>query len=218
MTWRTAPSGATFHPRDGQNAGGGPAADGQGAEAALVGRHLPAGVLDTVELPDPGQHRHQAQDLGRFLGIEPLRPDDPVHPTRILFVSKATRPYNHRVEPRRALKRLLGRLYRSLVTQASRSTKKDFLEYDLTESGAQAIRRRLKIDPGRFCRVAGGVTVHESMVTGVQYASRREVTFRMRRSIRPKQVKTRRRHHPEERGVKIRDAAQFGPGVGLGPG
>ena len=119
-------------------------------------------------MPDPGQHRHQAQDLGRFLGIEPLRPDDPVHPTRILFVYKATSPYNRRVEQRRALKRLLGRQYRSLATKASRSTKKDFLKYDLTESGAEAIRRRLKMDPGRFCRVAEGVTVHESMVTSVQ--------------------------------------------------
>jgi hypothetical protein len=161
-------AGATFNPRDGQDDGGGPAADGQGAEAALVGRHLPAGVLDPVELADPGQHRHPAQDLGRFLGIEPLRPDDPVPPTRILFVSKATSPYNRRVEPRRALKRLLGRQDRSLVTKASRSTKKDFLKYDLSESGAEAIRRRLKMDPGRFCRVAEGVTVHESRVTSVE--------------------------------------------------
>jgi hypothetical protein len=143
-------AGATFNPRDGQDDGGGPAADGQGAEAALVGRHLPAGVLDPVELPDPGQHRHPAQDLGRFLSIEPLRPDDPVHPTRILFVYKATSPYNRRVEQRRALKRRLGRQYRSQVTKASRSNKKDFLKFDLTPDGAHAIRSRLKMDPGRF--------------------------------------------------------------------
>src|SRR5262245_19038388 len=104
---------------------------------ATLSRHLPAGVLDPVELPDPGQHRHQAQNLGRFLGIEPLRPDAPVHPTRILFVYKATSPYNRRVEQARALKRLPGRQYRSLVTKASRSTKKDFLKYDLTESGCR---------------------------------------------------------------------------------
>ena len=101
------------------------------------------------------------------------------------MVYKATSPYNRRVERRRALKRLLGRQYRSLVTKASRSTKKDFLKYDLTESGAEAIRRRLKMDPGRFCRVAEGVTVHESMFTNVQYASSPEVTSRMRGSIRP---------------------------------
>jgi hypothetical protein len=50
------------------------------------------------------------------------------------------------------------------------------MKYDLTESGAQAIRRRLKMDPGRFCRVAEGVTDHDSMVTSVQYASSRGVT------------------------------------------
>jgi hypothetical protein len=160
-------AGASFNARDRQDDGGGPAADGQVAEAAVVGRHLPARVLDPVELPDPGQHRHRAQNFGRFLGIELLRPDDPVHPTRILLVYKATSPYNHRVEQRRALKRLLGRQYRSLVTKASRSTKKDFVKYDLTESGAEAIRRRLKMEPGRFCPVAKGVTVRESVVTSV---------------------------------------------------
>jgi hypothetical protein len=36
--------------------------------------------------------------------------------------------------------------------------------------------------PGRFCRGAEGVTVNESMVTSVQYASRREVISRMHRS------------------------------------
>jgi hypothetical protein len=34
--------------------------------------------------------------------------------------------------------------------------------------------------------IIGGITVHESMVTSVQKASSREVTSRMRRSIRPK--------------------------------
>src|SRR5215510_2636017 len=38
-------TGATVNPRDGQDDGGGPAADGRGVEAALVGRHLPVGVL-----------------------------------------------------------------------------------------------------------------------------------------------------------------------------
>jgi hypothetical protein len=43
---------ATSNPRDGQDDGGGPVADGQGVEAALVGRHLPAGVLAPVGPPD----------------------------------------------------------------------------------------------------------------------------------------------------------------------
>lgn len=63
------------------------------------------------------------KNFGRLLGIEPLRPDDPVHPCRILFVYLASSPYNRRVEQRRALKRLLGRQYRTLVTKAARSTK-----------------------------------------------------------------------------------------------
>jgi hypothetical protein len=96
------------------------------------------------------------KNFGRFLGIQPLRPDDPVHPCRILFVYKATSPYNRRVEQRRALKRLLGRQYQSLVTKASRSTKKDFLKFDLTPEAAKTIARRLKLDPGRFWRVAKG--------------------------------------------------------------
>lgn len=95
-------------------------------------------------------------NFGRFLGIEPLRSEDPVHPRQILFVYKASSPYNRRVEQRRALKRLLGRRYRSLVTKAYRSTKKDFLKYDLTPDAAKAISRRLRLDPGRFWRAAKG--------------------------------------------------------------
>lgn len=98
------------------------------------------------------RHKH----FGPLFGIEPLRPDDPVHPTRILFIYKATYPYNRRVEQRRALKRLLGKEHRSLVTSAARSTKHLFLTHYLTEAGAQAIRRRLKMEPGRFWRVAKG--------------------------------------------------------------
>ena len=40
------------------------------------------------------------------------------------------------------------------------------------------------------------VTVHESKVTSVHWESSREVTSPMLRSIRPKQVNTRRRHPP----------------------
>jgi hypothetical protein len=98
------------------------------------------------------RHKH----FGEFLGIEPLRLDDPVHPTRILFIYKASYAYNRRVEQRRLLKRLLGKEHRSLVTLAARSTKHLFLTHHLTESGARAIRRRLKMDPGRFWRVSKG--------------------------------------------------------------
>jgi hypothetical protein len=36
------------------------------------------------------------------------------------------------------------------------STKKEFLTHWLTEAGAYFIRRRLKLDPARFWRVAKG--------------------------------------------------------------
>jgi hypothetical protein len=98
------------------------------------------------------KHKH----FGPLLGIEPLGPDDPVHPTRILFIYKATYPYNRRVEQRRWLKRLLGKEHRSQVTSAARSTKHLFLTHYLTDSGVRAIRRRLKMDPGRFWRLAKG--------------------------------------------------------------
>jgi hypothetical protein len=96
------------------------------------------------------------KNFGRYLGIHPLGPDDPVHYCRILFNYLASSPYNRRVEQRRILKRILGRSYRSLVTKASRSTKRDFLKFDLTPEGARAIARRLKLEPGRFWRVAKG--------------------------------------------------------------
>ena len=98
--------------------------------------------------------RHK--NFGRFLGIHPLRPDTPVHPCRILYIYKPSNAFSRRVEQRHALKRRLGREFRSLVTKASRSTKRDFLKFDLTPEGAKAIARRLKVEPGRFWRLAKG--------------------------------------------------------------
>lgn len=98
--------------------------------------------------------RHK--NFGRFLGIQPLRPDTPVHPCRIFYIYKPSNAFSRRVEQRHALKRRLGREFRTLVTKASRSTKRDFLKFDLTPDGAKAIARRLKVDPGRFWRLAKG--------------------------------------------------------------
>ena len=42
------------------------------------------------------------------------------------------------------------------MTKASRSTKRDFLKFDLTPEGTRAIARHLKVDPGRFWRLAKG--------------------------------------------------------------
>lgn len=97
--------------------------------------------------------RHK--NWGEFNGVLPLSPDDPVGWCRILYLYKASSPFNRRVEQRHALKRILGRKYRPLVTQAARSTKKDFLAH-LTEAGAYKIKRRLQLDPGQFWRAAKG--------------------------------------------------------------
>jgi len=98
--------------------------------------------------------RHK--NWGEFIGVLPLRPDDPVGWSRILYLYKPSSPYNRRVEQRKALKRILGRKHRKLVTQAMTSTKREFLTHWLTEAGAHIIKRRLRLDPGQFWRAAKG--------------------------------------------------------------
>lgn len=97
--------------------------------------------------------RHKA--WGRFIGVLPLAPEDPVHWCRILYLYKASNPSNRRFEQRRAIKRILGRRNRTLVTLAARSTKRDFLAA-LSELGAYVINRRLHLDPGQFWHAAKG--------------------------------------------------------------
>jgi hypothetical protein len=53
--------------------------------AASIGGH--------GESPAAARHKH----FGQLLPIEPLRPDDPVHPTRILSLYKASYAYNRRM-------------------------------------------------------------------------------------------------------------------------
>lgn len=108
-------------------------------------------IAATGEARSAAKHKN----WGRFLGVFPLVPDDPVHPYRILYVYKATCPYNRRIEQRKALKQILGRKRRPLVTNANRSTKKDFLS-TLTPADARVIKFRLGLDTGRFWRAAKG--------------------------------------------------------------
>lgn len=108
-------------------------------------------IATTGEAHSAAKHKN----WGRFLGVFPLARDDPVHPYRILYCYKSASPYNRRVEHRRELKRILGKGYRTLVTRASRSTKKDFLR-TLTADETRVLRLWLKLDPGRFWRVAKG--------------------------------------------------------------
>ncbi len=60
------------------------------------------------------------------------------------------------MEQRKALKRILGRKHRKLVTLAARSTKQEFLAHYLDDVGTHAIQHRLYLEPGRFWRVARG--------------------------------------------------------------
>jgi len=108
-------------------------------------------IATTGEAHSAAKHKR----WGRFLSVMPLAHDDPVHPYRILYCYKSASPYNRRVEQRRELKRILGKKHRPIVTRASRSTKRDFLR-TITTDEVRAISLRLKLDPGRFWRVAGG--------------------------------------------------------------
>ena len=87
--------------------------------------------------------------------ILPLDRDDPVDPSRILYLYKNSSIYNKRFEQRRRLKELLGKEHRSLVTKAKRHTKAIFLA-NLTEGQANAIGRKLGIAPGEFWRAVKG--------------------------------------------------------------
>lgn len=108
-----------------------------------------------IATPGEAQAAAKHKSWGRFTGVSPLDPNDPVHPYQILYVYKATSPYNRRVEQRRALKRILGRKHRPLVGRASQSTKRDFL-FRLSSDEAWVIKRRLGLDPGQFWRAAKG--------------------------------------------------------------
>jgi hypothetical protein len=59
------------------------------------------------------------KNWGAFKGVMPLNVNDPVHPSRILYVYSPDCPYNRRIEQRKALKRILGRDHRKLVTLAN---------------------------------------------------------------------------------------------------
>ena len=94
---------------------------------------------------------------GAFLGVAPLRPDDPLHPTRIMYLYKPSSPSRQGYERRQGLKRVLGRKARKLVTAAMRRTKTEFLQR-LRPEDAQQIRLRLGLGAGDFwraCRQGG---------------------------------------------------------------
>ena len=87
--------------------------------------------------------------------ILPLEPDDPIGGIRIGYVYKPSSLYNMRFEQRNRLKELLGKQYRKLVGTAKYWTKTIFMR-DLKPDEANAIRRRIQVEPGIFWRAAKG--------------------------------------------------------------
>ena len=87
--------------------------------------------------------------------ILPLEEFDYVDPLFVTYIFKPTSRYNRRFEQRKRLKELLGQRFRPLVETAKRHTKTIFLR-DLTDEQAEAIRRRVDVEPGIFWRSAKG--------------------------------------------------------------
>lgn len=92
---------------------------------------------------------------GKGPSVMPLEPDDEFFPYRVTYIYRANSLYNRRFEQRQRLKELLGRHRRPLVETAKRRTKTLFIQ-ELTKGEADAIRRILNVEPGRFWRAATG--------------------------------------------------------------
>jgi|SRR5215468_4753332 len=88
---------------------------------------------------------------GQFVKVEPLRPDDVLHPTRIVYQLKATNKMRQRWEFRDTFRNVLGK-DRRLVTLAMQLKKSEFLER-LTREDVRIIQRKLDLKPGAFWRV-----------------------------------------------------------------
>ncbi len=97
--------------------------------------------------------RHKS--WGPFIGVLPLQPHEPGPLVPDPLLLQGQQPVQ---SPRRTTapsQTNLGRLHRSLVTKAARSTKRRFPTL-LSEYGAEVIKRRLRLDPGQFGRAAEG--------------------------------------------------------------
>lgn len=87
---------------------------------------------------------------GQFLQVEPLRADDVLHPTRIVYQLKATNRMRQRWEFRDTFRNVLGR-DRRLVTLAMKLNRKEFLAR-LTAGDVRIIEKKLDLDPAAFWR------------------------------------------------------------------
>lgn len=94
--------------------------------------------------------RRSKSGWGTLLRIEPLRVDDALHPTRIVYQLKSSSTMRQRWEFRDTFKNILGK-DRRLVSDAMRLRKRDFLA-QLTEPSARIIRNQLDLRPEEFWR------------------------------------------------------------------
>lgn len=97
----------------------------------------------------------RGKNWGDVLGVFPVRPEDPVHPTRMLYIYKENNPYNKRFEQRERMRAMMPARYKKLVSRALRTQKKWFLE-ELTDDAITAIREALRLGPEEFWRAAKG--------------------------------------------------------------
>lgn len=85
---------------------------------------------------------------GKLLKIEPLRPEDVLHPCRITYQLKASSKMRQRWEFRDSFKQILGR-HRRIVTDAMRAPKGQFMA-GLKAEDAAIIKAKLSLEPGEF--------------------------------------------------------------------
>ena len=111
--------------------------------------------------------RRNKSGWGKLVGIEPLRPDDVLHPCRIVYQLKSSSKMRQRWEFRDTFKKVLGK-DRGLVSDAVRLGKRVFLS-ELSAASARVIQNKLDLKPGEFWRAVrrgeryGPDGIHEFM-------------------------------------------------------
>jgi hypothetical protein len=95
--------------------------------------------------------RRSKSGWGKLLSVGPLRPDDRLHPTRVVYQLKASSKMRQRWEVRDTFKLILGK-DRGLVNDAVRYNKTQFLE-ELDPRKRRIIWECLELDAGDFWRL-----------------------------------------------------------------
>jgi hypothetical protein len=99
-------------------------------------------------LSDAYSVRKNKNNWGQIEDIQPLRPDDPQHPNRIVYSLDEDHPSRIKFENRAEIKDLMGK-DRSVVKDAQRSSKRDFMA-KMTPERAESIRLATGLDPATF--------------------------------------------------------------------